>query len=499
MALEKLNIGIVGLGRIADVHFPGYINNNKARIYAVCDTNKELLEKRKLSWKAVKSYTNYEEMLSDPEIDAVEILTPQYLHERMTIEAIQAGKHVALQKPMTVDLQSADRILAVAEKSKLIFRVTDNYCFYPPIVLAKKMIEEGEIGEVTNLKIKFTGGGSGGWDVPASSWEWRMKEKAEGRGIQTFDHGHHLYTTAWYLLGDIEKVIAKIDSADGIIDCPSVIVFKHRNHKASSVITFTHSSEMNIPSDYYANDEWMEITGNKGIIFIHRCTGLIHKGAAVSLFNGKKFRYFEDIKSDWGEGFIGATQNFINSIRGEEKPLLNDKDARLILRASLSAIRSTQQERTVYPEELDSIFPAWVRFRKQRQERKTKTESFFSKLKIFQNTSQYAPQARDLTKSFLNRFDPKAAENWSCKVGVHLLKDKGTPEIFYSLFIQNGRAELQEGELLENPDLVLIATSGIWAAILLGKKKIEMAFLQGKLKIKGKAEEGLKLKSAFKL
>ena len=124
--MSTINVGIIGCGRIADLHYPGYKNNRKARVYAVCDSNDEIRERRKKEWRAEKSYSDYRELLADPSVDAVEILTPQVLHEEMVIEAARAGKHIALQKPMTIDLASADRMLRAVRSSGKVFRVTDN-------------------------------------------------------------------------------------------------------------------------------------------------------------------------------------------------------------------------------------------------------------------------------------------------------------------------------------------------------------------------------------
>ncbi|MCP3951296.1 MAG: Gfo/Idh/MocA family oxidoreductase, partial [Desulfobacterales bacterium] len=70
--MDKLNIGIIGCGRISDLHYPGYAGNPAARIYAVCDTQKEVALARQKEWDAVRTYTDYREMLQDRELDAVE-------------------------------------------------------------------------------------------------------------------------------------------------------------------------------------------------------------------------------------------------------------------------------------------------------------------------------------------------------------------------------------------------------------------------------------------
>ena len=174
-----INVAIVGCGRIADMHAPGYQDMTDARIYAVCDSDAATAERRQKEWGADKATTSFEAVLADPDVHALEILTPQKLHEPMVLAAALAGKHVALQKPMTIDLARARRMMQAMQASGKVFRITDNYVFYPPLVKLRALIQSGTLGTPTNLRIKFFSGGSGGWEVPASSWAWRMQEREE--------------------------------------------------------------------------------------------------------------------------------------------------------------------------------------------------------------------------------------------------------------------------------------------------------------------------------
>ncbi|KAF0191122.1 MAG: oxidoreductase domain-containing protein [bacterium] len=241
--MQKINVGIIGGGRIADLHYLGYQNNPDARVYAICDVNKEVANSRKTEWQAIKAYTNCQDLLDDKEIDAVEILTPhnQNLHETIVIAAAKAKKHIAVQKPMTTSLASADRMLASVNKENLVYKVTENYVFYPPIVKARELIKAGAIGEPSNLRIKFVSGSSGGWTVASSSWAWRMEEILTGRGTATFDHGHHLWSTAWFLLGAVEKVTGWIDFSQDVLDCPAMIIWKYKTSKYGAC-DFAHST-----------------------------------------------------------------------------------------------------------------------------------------------------------------------------------------------------------------------------------------------------------------
>ncbi len=352
--MEKIRVGFIGCGRISDLHALGYKNHPDAEIAAVSDLDTNAAAERAKEWGADTIYDDYRKMLDDPEIDAVEILTPQKLHEKMVVEASSAEKHILIQKPMTIDLGSADRMIHAAKEGGKIYKVIENYIFYPPILFAKQLIDEGEIGTPLNMRIKFISGSSGGWDVPEESWAWRMEENVEGRGMQTFDHGHHMWSVAQFFMGDVERVCAWIDSYDGIVDCPSTIMWKYTGGKQYGICDYTHAYDMHVPSDYYANDEWFEINGSKGMIKINRCTGRIDRGPVVSVFTGDEWKHYDRMDSDWAAGFIGSTHNFIAAIKGEEAPLLSGEQARKILAFALAIQTSSNERREVYLKELDS-------------------------------------------------------------------------------------------------------------------------------------------------
>lgn len=350
--MNKINVGLIGLGRISDLHALGYEDNAEARIYGVCTRREDMGRQKQREWGAERYYKDYRDMLADPAIDAVEILTPQKLHEPMVIDAVAAGKHIMVQKPMTIDLSSADRMLKAVAKSGRVYKVIENYIYYPPLQRAKEMIDSGVIGEPINLRIKFISGSSGGWEIDPKTWEWRLQENVEGRGMQTFDHGHHMWCVAWYLLGEIDRVSAWIDSADGIVDCPANIIWKYKDGVRYGSCDYTHCWDMHMPSDYYANDEWFEITGSRGIILVNRATGLLRKGPVLSHFDGSRWNHYDDIESDWASGFVNATQNFIAAIKGREAPLLTGEQARGILKIALAIIKSSKERREVFIDEM---------------------------------------------------------------------------------------------------------------------------------------------------
>ncbi len=200
MTMETIRAAIVGCGRISDLHQLGYRGRDDARIVAVCDSDRERAQAKAAAWGVEKVYTDYEQVLSDREVDLVELLTPHHLHCPMTVAACQAGKHVSVQKPMALSAAEADEMIGAAQQAGVVLRVYENFVYYAPAVRARQMIEAGEIGEVRAVRMHVsTGTSDTGWEVPLSAWAWRFDEELCGGGPLVFDHGYHLFSLAHYL------------------------------------------------------------------------------------------------------------------------------------------------------------------------------------------------------------------------------------------------------------------------------------------------------------
>ncbi len=495
-----INVGFIGCGRIADLHALAYRNSPEARLYAICDPDPETRMRRQAEWGPEKAYADYRTLLDDPRVDAVEILCPYDQHEPVFLAAVQAGKHVACQKPMTTTLASADRMVAASKQTKKVTKITEIYLQYPPIVLAKRLLEEGSIGDPMGLRINCISSPKGGWHVPARTYEQQVRIASLGLGLETFDHGHHEWATAWHLLGDVERVSAWIDTLNGIVDCPATVMWKGRGNKRYGVCDFLFCPDLEIPSKYYSNDEMYQLIGSKGLILVNRGTGDLFDRPPVSLFDGAKWTHFEDVQGDWAQGFIGAGRNFIAAIQGREQPLLTMEQGREVLRFAMAVTLSARKRREVFLDELDHPMPWWYAWRRRRRERRdcvvrTQTRG----RRLFGDYAKYAPQARELTLRLPERFDATAAGEWECVIALTLTGENGVGDGQFGLTVRQGRLDVMADALPENSDLSLTVPAGVWAAILLGKKRIETALMQGMIRYSGQVEKALPLRSAFRI
>src|SRR5262249_58542233 len=122
--MDRVRLAIVGCGNICQLNAPGYLEHPGCDVVALCDTDEKRAELRARQWGITpRIYKDYAELLDDPTVDAVELLTPTYLHADQIIAALVAGKHVSCQKPLAINVAEADRIAAAVASAGTTFRV----------------------------------------------------------------------------------------------------------------------------------------------------------------------------------------------------------------------------------------------------------------------------------------------------------------------------------------------------------------------------------------
>jgi len=359
--MKPIRAAIVGCGRISDLHQLGYRDNEDAEIVAVCDTNKARAKKKAQEWGVPRVYTDYQQVLDDPEVDLVELLTPHHLHCSMTVQAARAGKHISVQKPMALSAVEADQMIAAANQAGVLLRVYETFVYYAPAVRAKAMLEAGEIGEVRAVRMHVsTGTGDTAWEVPLSAWLWRFNEKQCGGGPLVFDHGYHLFSLGYYLGGPVEKVFAWIEQtpvkeAGGIvkIDAPAMIMFKYKAPRCYGEFDVEYTPKMRIYSDYYADDDRIEIIGEKGMLFINRYTAKTVDLPPLMLFKDGKTTPIPVEGIEWHDSFIAATRDLIQALKtGSKQARLDGPAGKAVLQFTLAALQSAATGREIRPDDV---------------------------------------------------------------------------------------------------------------------------------------------------
>lgn len=353
MADKKIGVGIIGTGRISDLHVVEYLRNPATRIAALCDRDPDAARAKSASWgiSGTPVTDDYRELLARPDVDLVEILIPHHLHLAVALDAVGAGKAVSLQKPMCLSLEEADAIVAAAEASPRPFKLFENFVFFPPVMKAAELIAEGAIGDPLSIRIKSNPGvGPDAWDVPLAANLWRRQTEKSGGGPLVFDDGHHKFALAWHFMGDPEEVHAFIghsERPDGLYyDAQSIISFRFPGNRIGN-LEVVYSPELEISTRFYAQDDRVEITGTKGVIWINCGHGQIGDPPPVAVYSGGATREFRDLATSWGESFILSTRHYINVLLNGGTPALTAAEGRQILRFALAAERSAAEGRSV--------------------------------------------------------------------------------------------------------------------------------------------------------
>jgi predicted dehydrogenase len=148
---NKINVAIVGLGFGAEF-IPIYQRHPNANMYAICQRNKEKLDQIGDEFNIEKRYTDYDELLKDPAIDAVHINTPIPDHAIQSIKALRAGKHVACTVPMATTVDECRQIVELVKQTGLTYMMMETVVYAREFLFMKELYEKGELGRVQFLK-----------------------------------------------------------------------------------------------------------------------------------------------------------------------------------------------------------------------------------------------------------------------------------------------------------------------------------------------------------
>ena len=219
MSERALRVGVLGCGQIAQAaHFEAVRKSRNADLFAICDLATDLVEKMEAIHAPRKAFTDYAAMLADPELDAVIVAIADQFHVSMARQALAAGKHVLVEKPLGVTVEECVSLRNEAEASGLVVQVGTMKRFDPGIAFARKFIDE-EIGELLALKAWYcdsthryamTDAVQPLIETSAASKRPAGNPKDDRRRYYLLGHGSHLIDTARFLGGEIVAIRARM-------------------------------------------------------------------------------------------------------------------------------------------------------------------------------------------------------------------------------------------------------------------------------------------------
>ncbi|SDB22182.1 Gfo/Idh/MocA family protein [Bauldia litoralis] len=222
---RRLRIGVLGAGQIAQAaHFESCVKAHNAELFAICDVAEDLLGRMAVMHQPRRTFTDYDAMLADPEVEAVIVATSDPFHVEASLKALAAGKHVLCEKPMAMSVEEAERLRDAVAATDLVLHVGHMKRYDGGIEAAKDFVDE-EIGDIIALKAWYcdsthrytmTDAVQPTIVTSAGSRKPSGDPKADRQRYLMLAHGSHLVDTARYLVGDIATVHAHYSERSGI-------------------------------------------------------------------------------------------------------------------------------------------------------------------------------------------------------------------------------------------------------------------------------------------
>lgn len=259
---EKLRVGLVGCGFIGHPHAKALLRVPNAQLVAVADVNPAAAQAFGAKYGA-QAHSDAREMVARPDIDAVLVTTPPNAHPEVAIAALEAGKHVLVQKPLALTLADCDRMIAAARQANRQLMTAFFEMYHPAFAAAKQLVDQGAIGRVFLMKAMMA------WYSEINNW--RFDPKIAGGGILMDGHVHHAALFQWYSGSEPEKVYSEYGAlaSSAPIDDTGVTIVRSK----SALLEISGSNRLRQPVAQFPGQgffkEHFEIFGTEGTILIH--------------------------------------------------------------------------------------------------------------------------------------------------------------------------------------------------------------------------------------
>lgn len=339
---KTVKVGLVGTGFVGDIHATTFKNwVRDAELVAVASPHHagHFASERGIP----RAYSDYHDLVNDPEIDVVDIGIPNDLHCQVVLAAAQAGKHVIVEKPLCITLEEADQMIEACRKAGVLLMYAEELLFAPKYVRVKTLIEEGAIGEPFLAKQSEEHPG------PHMPWFWDVKRS--GGGV-LLDMGCHSIEYTRWILGK-----PKVKSVTAVLG-----TYVHKDRTQGEDHSYTvieyEGDRISMLENSWAKgggvDDRCEVYGHKG----HTRADLL-RGSSLLTYSeegygyaveksgstrGYTFTMFEEI---WNYGFPQEMQHFVNCVLGRETCIETGEDGREVLKIIYAAYQSAGEGRKI--------------------------------------------------------------------------------------------------------------------------------------------------------
>ena len=318
--MRTVNVGVIGVGAMGENHVRVYHKMEEANLMGVSDVSERALKKIEKKYGA-KGYTDYCELLANPEIEVVSVCVPTTFHHDVVMEAIRHKKHVLVEKPIAFTLTEAEEMIAAAKEAGVILATGHVERFNPAVQKAKELIDDGVIGDIVSAFAKRVG------PLPP-----RIKDV----GVSIDLAIHDLDIMNYLFEEEITQVYGTMNSSfdDSEFEDHAEIMVSFDNESTGII-------EVNWLTPYKRRE--LELTGTAGIISVD------YIQQSIEVFG----KFAQDIEIVHEEPLKGELKSFLNSVVEEKEPVITGEDGLKALKMVIAANKSSKEHRPISLDELE--------------------------------------------------------------------------------------------------------------------------------------------------
>ena len=338
-------IGIIGCGKIAQVrHIPEYAEHKDAKLLGFYDINQERAAALAAQYGGT-AYATVEELLANPDIDAVSVCAANFAHAELTIAALNAGKHVLCEKPMAITLAECEAMVEAARKNGKYLMIGHNQRLAKAHAMARKLIVDGLIGDIVTFRTTFGHGGPETWSVDPGLNTWFFDKTRAAMGAMA-DLGIHKTDLIQFLTGQqVIRTTARVTTLDKK-DANGNLISVDDNAICIYEMSGGAFGTMTASWTYYgAEDNSTVLYGTKGIMRIYDDPAISIK---VILADGGKISYdVEAIQTNDNQTKSGVIDLWMESLVNDKAPEISGESALAAMRAVFASIQSSETGKAV--------------------------------------------------------------------------------------------------------------------------------------------------------
>ncbi|MCE5286208.1 MAG: Gfo/Idh/MocA family oxidoreductase [Pelosinus sp.] len=336
--MEKVGFGVIGCGRISKNHFEAIRTLTGAQLIAAADIDPQALEGAAEKY-GCPGYLNYKEMLNNPEIQIINICTPSGLHAQIALDAIQAGKHVIIEKPMAMSLYEADTVISAAKKAGVKVGIVHQNRFNNAVVKLRHAYNKGDFGQLTHGAAVVRWNRNDDYYAQAP---WRGTWEHDGGCLM--NQSIHIIDLLQWMMGAVESVFAytatKLRKIEG--EDVAVVVLKFKSGALGIIEAATTIFPTNL-------EETLNIFGSTGTAVLG---GIAVNKIEAWRFNGEDEAAVLAEQSAvppnvYGFGHKNLIEDFMEAIANNREPAINAEEGRKALEIILAIYHSVKYKKEI--------------------------------------------------------------------------------------------------------------------------------------------------------